>query len=125
MLNIGDKVYYFEIRLDFMKDAVTTKEKEFTVIGTNEIKFVMNDVSFTRIQYKDEKYAIDTPFKATRISRWNTKPYWDEVKGYIYTDNESKLIAHKAIRKELEKYLYENFGRYCIGIDLLKKFDEQ
>jgi hypothetical protein len=123
-VKIGDTVYRFGITLDFLKNAVTTTESEFIVLGINEQRLVINDISFTRLQYKNETYAIDTPFKIAKISRWNTKPYWDEIRGYIYTDNKSKTIARKAIKKALKEYLYENYGRYCKGIDLLEKLEE-
>jgi hypothetical protein len=123
-MNVGDAVYYFQIKLDFLKDTVFTEEAKFTAIGVNEQKFVINDNSFTRVQHKDEKFFIDTPFKVAKVSRWNTKPYWDELRGYIYTDNKSRAIAHRAIKKALEEYLYENYGRYCKGIELLKGIEE-
>lgn len=120
MLSQGDTIYYFEIKIDFLKDKVVAEESMHSVLGTNDDLFVINDRSFTRLQYKNEKFNIYEPFKAAKVSKWCTKPYWDEIRGRIYTDNKSKTIAHKAIKKALEDYLYENYGRYCKGIDLLE-----
>lgn len=122
MVNIGDTIYYFEIKIDFLKDKVATEESSHTVIGTNDTLFVIDDRSFTRLQYKNDQYNIYEPFKAAKVSKWCTKPYWDDIRGRIYTDNKSKAIAHNAIKKALKDYLYENYGRYCKGVDLLETF---
>jgi predicted negative regulator of RcsB-dependent stress response len=125
MVQQGDTVYYFEIKIDFLKDTVTTDEKVHKVLGSNEECFVLDDKRFTRLQYKDEKYGLSEPFKKAQVCKSHFKPYWDYIQGDIYTDNKSKKIAHNAIKKALKEYMYEQYGRYCKGIDLLDALKEE
>lgn len=120
MLNPGDAIYYFEIKIDFLKDNVVTEEKEHRILGINDELLVLDNCSFTRLQHKGDRFYVNEPFKIARVSKWCTKPYWDDIRGHIYTDNNSKKAAHDAIRKALKDYIYENYGRYCKGIDLLE-----
>jgi hypothetical protein len=116
----GDTVYYFEIKLDFLKNQAFQSESIHLVIGVNDTRFVMDDEQFTRVQFKDELHCTNTPFKKARVSKFYLKPYWDEIRGYIYTSNSCKKVAHNAIKKALESFLHENYGRYCGGIKLLE-----
>lgn len=120
MLNIGTDVYCFEIKLDFKKDTVTTQDKGFKIIGTNEECFVINDQRFTTLSYKISKYSIYTDFRKVSVHHFNCLSYYDEVTGTLYTHNPSKKIAFKAIKKSMEKFLYDKYGKYCQGVSLLK-----
>jgi hypothetical protein len=116
----GDTIYYFEIKLDFLKNQAFQSESVHTVLGVNEQRFVIDDSLFTRVQFKDEQRPMYGILKKAQVSKFHLKPYWDELKGYMYTTNSSKKVAHNAIKKALESFLYENYGRYCGGIKLLE-----
>jgi len=120
MFNQGDTIYYFEIKIDFLKNKALTAESTNHVIASNDELFVIDDKTFTRLQYKETKYSSYDPFKVAKVSKFYLNPYFDEIRGRIYTDNKSRRIAHNAIKKALTDYMYENYGRYCKGIDLLE-----
>jgi hypothetical protein len=124
MLNPGDKVYRFEIRLDFLKDAVTTEENEYEVLATNEDFFVINDRNFKTLRYKIDIYGTIENFKKPSAFSSYFKSYYDYVLGYIYTDNKSKAIAHRQIKKAMSDYMEEKYGRFCKGIEMLKTLEE-
>lgn len=119
MLPIKTPVYYFEIMLDFKTNKVETKKESYSVIGTNDDYFAINDRHFSTLQYKPKKYGLATNFRKVETHHSKMDPYWDYIQGHIYTHNSSENIAQRAIKKAVEKFLYEKFGRYCKGIDLL------
>lgn len=119
MLPIKYPVYSFSIKIDFKDNKVSTEEKTYEVVGTNEEYFVINDHYFTTLCYKPSEYNTRENFRKVHVHHFNCLQYWDYVEGQIYTHNSSKKIAQKAIKKALEKFLYDKYGRYCLGIDLL------
>jgi len=118
-------IYMFEIKIDFLKDEVTKKQEEYKVLDTNEDCFVINDLRFTTFQYKNETYKIYCVLKKTAVSQFLVKPYYDYIHGILYTDNKSAAIAYRNIKKDMETWMYEKWGRYCKGIDLLKQLDKE
>jgi hypothetical protein len=123
MLQQGDIIYRFEIKIDFKKNIISTDSKELKVLDSNEKIFVLKDSQFTRIQYKIEKNPLNSCFKKVTIHRFDFQPYYDELNGFMFTQYPSKKIAYKAIKRELRKWMYEKYGKYCKGVDLLNTID--
>jgi hypothetical protein len=107
-----------------MHDTVVASDDIFHVLGVNKDRFVIDDDKFTTLQFKDEKYTTYTPFEKAKVYKFNCRPYWDDLRGYMYTVK-SRPTAHKAIKKALSEYMHEEYGRYCKGIDLLEKLGEK
>lgn len=119
MLQAGEKIYYYKIELDFAKDNSNQKVEELEVIGANEEYFVLNDYFFTKLYQKSGKYNTSyCVFNKPSVSHFKMFSY-DEVKGYFYTKESNEKKALKKLKAEIEKFLYEKFGKYCKGVDLL------
>lgn len=121
---IGDKIFYFEIKIDFKKYVIETKNEESSVIGANERLFVINDYSFTKLNQKMEKdYSCYTNLNKPIASEFKCGSLYDEIRSCIYTDINNSTKAYKTLKKKLEDYIYEKHGRYSKGIDILNNFE--
>jgi len=119
-----DKVYYYEIKIDFHKYKLEQKCEEYTVLGVNDLNLVINDREFTAIKRK-KRYRGDkeTLFNETVVYDSKFGMYWDEIVAYLYTSTTSKKIAYRRLKKALEKFIYDKHGRYCNAIAFLDKIE--
>lgn len=119
-LKIGDKVYTYEIELDFEKDKIKISKYENHVIGINEYRLCIDNKTFTSIkyrkQYKDDK---DKLFGDVIIVDFTKFINFDCIIGTLYTTQADEKIAYKKVKDELEEYIYKNFGRYSKATKLL------
>lgn len=121
ILNKGEAIYHYEIKLDFIKNKAETKEETYSVLDSNIKRLVINDEKFTRLQYENNKnYNMDTPFNVPQAYKVECRPSFDYVYGYIYTTSDNKKKCFADVKKKIEEYLYDKYGRYCNGIELLK-----
>lgn len=51
-MKVKDKVYHYEVKLDFLKDKVEQKVEEHKIIGVNAGYIAINDDCFTSIKTK-------------------------------------------------------------------------
>ncbi len=126
-LNVGDKVYVYEIKLDFKENRVEQTKLEHNIIGVNKERVCIDNCYFTSIKTKkDYRGDTDTLFNQIGIidtSKWGWCDYADYISGTLYTTNSSNKVAYKRIKKELEKYINEKISRYGVAIELLEKID--
>jgi hypothetical protein len=120
-VKVKDKVYFFEIKLDFKNDSVEQTKKEYEVIGINESYMCINDHCFNSLKIKKSYRSDKEDFNVVRIHEMNFSSYWDYIRGYLYTASPSEKIAYRRIKKALEKFIYEKHGRYCNAISFLDK----
>jgi hypothetical protein len=120
-MKVKDKVYYFSIKLDFLKNCVDQYKKDYTVIGANSEYVCIDTDDFKSLKtkgiYRGDKADFNEVF--TWESHWSNS--WDYISGTLYTASPSEKIAYRRIKKALEKYIYEKHGRYCNAIDFLDK----
>lgn len=50
-MKIGDKVFVYEVELNFTKNLVEQRKNQHTVIGINKYRFCIDDMQFTSIQH--------------------------------------------------------------------------
>ncbi|SHJ53365.1 hypothetical protein SAMN02745163_02084 [Clostridium cavendishii DSM 21758] len=125
----GDLMYYFNIELD-ETGLVKTIVKTYPIIATKE-KFednqimVIDNLNYTTLQTKDEKYSTHTIFNKVRCYEMNyhSRGLKDSVTGYLYTTNSNKKVAITKIKKAMEKYLKDKYGKYGNFIELLNKIE--
>jgi N-acetylneuraminic acid mutarotase len=121
-MKIGDKIYEFEIILDFKKNEVRQKKEEHSIIGINKDRLVMNDEQFTTLELKKTRYNDhQTIIRTVGVYHSNFSIYYDEVKAYFHTTNPSEKIAKKIMKKKIESFMWEKFGRYTAQTHLLDK----
>jgi hypothetical protein len=123
-MKVKDRVYYYTIKLDFMKDKVIQGVEESKVLGVNSSKLVLDDSDFTVIKYK-KLYRSDNEklFNEVGVFDSHFSTFTDYIFGYLHTSSSSKKIAYKRIKKALEKFIYEKHGRYCNAITMLDKIE--
>lgn len=117
-----DKVFYYSIKIDFSKQKLEQEQKQYTVLGVNSTKLVIDDEAFTSLKHKKSYRGDDRElFNQVETCSSNFMPYWDYIQADLYTASSSKKIAYKRLKKALEKYIYEKHGRYCNAISYLDK----
>jgi hypothetical protein len=122
-MKVGDKVYYFEIKLDFKNDCVNQSKQEFNVAGVNEEYVCIDNYNFTSIQLK-KRYSSDKEKELfNNANAWEMRfsTYWDYIQGFLYTTCSSEKVAYKKVKKALEEFIFEKHGRYCNAISFLDK----
>jgi len=107
--------------MDFIKNSVEQTKEEYTVIGANNHYLCIDDSCFTSLKikgyYRGDKEEFNTVI--TYHSNWETS--WDYIRANLYTATSSEKIAYKRMKKALEKFIYEKYGRYCNAISFLDK----
>jgi hypothetical protein len=121
-MHIGDKVYKFDIVLDFLKNEVSQERKEHSIIGINDERLVINDRQFTTLELKKTRYN-DHKTIIRKVYVWHSHygNYWDSVKAVFYTTNNSEKIAKKTMKKQIEKFMYEKFGKYAMQTSMIDR----
>lgn len=120
---VGDKIYSYEIILDFRKDCSSKVKNEYKVLGINEKRLVLDDNYFTKLDLKKESYNSNQILNRSSSWHYNFSKYKDEVLTQIYTtDNNSKRV-YKKLKVDTGNFLYEKFGKYCKGTDLLENLN--
>lgn len=119
-MNIGDTIYQYKINLK-ISGQVEKYKTENKVIGLNDNYFCIDTLHFQTLQFKNEKYATCTPFDVVKVyeSKWSSRYLEDEINGYIYTTESDEKKIYKRIKKEIEKYLKKEYGKYGLFIGLL------
>jgi hypothetical protein len=46
--------------------------------------------------------------------------YWDKVDAVFYTTNNSEKIAKKTMKKQIEKFMFEKFGKYAMQTSMIE-----
>jgi hypothetical protein len=120
-MHIGDKIYKFEITLDFLKSEVNQNRTENSVIGINDERLVMNDKQFTTLELKKTRYN-DHQTIIRKVCVWHSHygTYWDKVDAVFYTTNNSEKIAKKTMKKQIEKFMFEKFGKYAMQTSMIE-----
>lgn len=119
-MQIGDKVYVYEIKLDFNKNKVEQLCNCHQIIGVNKYKFVIDDLSFTAMNrekaYKDDRVLNQVLF--VDFTDWKDFGY---LTGILRTMESNKKVAYKKVKRELEKYINKKLIRYGGATQLLNE----
>lgn len=118
-MKIGDKIYHYRIKLDFLKDNVEQSIGEHTIIGANNHRICINDEVFTSLKIKGYYRGDKEEFNSVSTYESKYGGYWDYIQSELYTATPSKKIAYRRMKKSLEKFIYEKHGRYCNAITFL------
>lgn len=123
-MKVKDKVYYYEIEINFNKNEVKQTDKEYTVIGVNDSRLCIDDSCFKSIKYK-KSYRGDSEklFNEVCVIDWSNDRYFNFIRGYLYTSTTSKKIAYKRVKRGLEKHIGERYGKYCNAAELLNSIN--
>lgn len=122
MLEIGQEIYKYKITLDFKKNEVSRDIGSNKIIGLNQHKLCLDDYSFTRVDLKKESYNSNYVLENATCHHCKLSNYYDEITGTIYSSKKDEKKQYLKIKKALEKFIQEKFGRYA-GTDLLDKLD--
>jgi hypothetical protein len=120
-LKVKDKVYHYKIKMDFIKNSVEQEKKEYTVIGANNHYLCIDDSCFTSLKIKGYYRGDEEEFNIVSTFHSNYGSSCDYIQADLYTATSSEKIAYKRMKKALEKFIYEKYGRYCNAIDFLDK----
>lgn len=117
-MTLGDKIYHYEVKIDFVKQTVNQTKRDHTLIGLNKDYGVFDDYSFTKARLtKKGGYKSDVVFDEPRAYEFKIYSY-NEVTGYIYSTIENDKKMYSKIKKQLEKFIDEKYGCYCNGRNL-------
>lgn len=119
-MQVGDKVYVYEVKLEFSKNKVEQIESQYNIIGINEYYLCIDDNRFSSIKRR-KQYSGDTDKLFNQISIIDMTGFstLDYITGVLRTTQNSKVHAYKRIKKELEKYINKKLSRYGGAIKLL------
>lgn len=124
-MQIGDKVYYYRIELD-VNGKVKKEKEENKTLGINDKYLCLDDRIFTTLQLESNKsYNIYSVFDIPKVyeNKWNCRSLTDNINGYLYTAEADETKAYKRIKKEIERYLKKEYGKYGNYIQLLDKIE--
>jgi hypothetical protein len=122
-MNAGDTIYYFKIIVDFLKNEARTEIEEYKILGINDKHLVLDDYSFTCLDLKKESCNIHAVLNTPSSYHFKLLEYHDEIQTSLYTLGKNRKRAFSKIKKATEKYIYEKFGRYCNGIEILNDLE--
>lgn len=113
-MKVKDKVYKFEIEIDFVKSEVRYNRKECEVIGINKDRLVLNDEYFTSMELLKNRYNSHRDILKT-VHIYHSKftfTQHDQLEVSYFSPNNSEKIAKRVMKKQILNYMYEKFGRY-------------
>lgn len=122
MLEIGQEIYKYKITLDFIKNEVSKDIESNKVIGLNQYRLCLDDYSFTRIDLEKKSYNSNCVLENAACNHCKLSNYYDEITGTIYSSKKDEKKQYLKIKKALEKYIQQKFGRY-VASDLLDKLE--
>lgn len=128
-VNKGDKIFKFSIELK--GNGIIQKDlKAYEVLGSKESDLyeeliVLDDDSYTTLQTKEEKYRMHSLYgKAICYEmKWNCSSLIDYITGQLYTNNPNEKVAYKSIKKAMNKFINDKYGKYGNYINLLEKIE--
>ena len=121
-MQVGDKIYVYEIKLDFNNSKTEQICNIHKIIGVNEQKLVIDDYHFTVIKHKKaysgdkEKLLNDVLF--VDFTDWE---YFGYLTGILRTTESDGKLGYRKVKKELGKYITKKLSRYGGAIELLDK----
>jgi hypothetical protein len=131
VVNKGDLIHYFNIKI-YESGKVKKENKSYSVVACKENEsygelIVIDSYAYTIIQTKKEKYTSNQILNESSCYEMRIGIKYDNyINGYLYTTNPSQKIATKRIKKELEKFINEKYGRYSnykIKLDEIQEND--
>lgn len=121
-MKVNDKVYRYEIKLNFKDDSVEQEKTENKIIGINENYLCVDSFMFMTIKYKAVyKGDNDTLFNEVNIVDYTDNNYLNYLYGYVYTTVTDEKLAYAVIKKALEKHINKKLGKYSKVAILLDK----
>ncbi|MGN2336836.1 hypothetical protein ACTFIN_01750 [Clostridium cagae] len=136
MIKIGDTLRMYSIELNIDGDVKKEKEeypvvaaKEYTTYKRNKRLtgqyIVISDDSYAVLQTIDQEYSIHSILNKVNVyeRKWNTKSFKDYISANVTTNETDDKKVYKKLKKEIEKYLQSNYGRYGNYIDLLNNIE--
>jgi hypothetical protein len=123
VLEIGQEIYEYRIKLDFIENEATKKVMTSKIIGLNEKVFCIDDEDFSRISIKKDPYKLNPSLSIPNCYHFKSEICQrDRLEGYIFTASKMKKKQFLRVKKCLEAYIDKNFSRY-IKTDLLDKLE--
>ena len=128
-VNKGDKVFYFAIKLN--EDGTIEKIKEeYEVLASKENNLykeliVLDDDRFTILQTKEDRYRMNELYgkPCCREMKWSISTMIDYIEGSLYTNDSNEKAAYRNIKKIMNKFINEKYGKYGNYINLLEKIE--
>lgn len=134
LVKVGDVINKYEIELNI--DGQVKKEKRnYPVVACKEYKdyskkkdgqyIVIDTVDYTVLQTIDKEYSSNSTLEKAHVweMKWSSRILKDYVHATIYTTEANEKKVYKKLKKEIEKYLQKNYGRYGNYIELLNKIE--
>ena len=133
-INVGDKINYYILELN-IDGNVKKKNEGYPVVAVKKCEeysnkkegqyIVIETCSYKIIQTIYEKYSSHTTLEKASVyeQKWHTDVLKDYIQASIYTAETDDKKVYKKLKKEIEKYLNKNYGRYGNYIDLLDKIE--
>lgn len=118
-----DKVYEYEIKIDFLKDEVKQTKEEHSIIGANKNYICLDTLNFKSLKIKPS-YSGDTiDFEAVNTFESKYSNMWDYMMATLFTSEPDEKIVYKKMKDALENFIYEKHGRYCNAATFLDKIN--
>jgi hypothetical protein len=121
MLEIGQEVYMYKIKLDFKDDTVSKVNEKNKIIGLNKSMFCLDDYNFTKVDLNKESYNINPLLDRPNCYHFKGT-FYDEITGTLFTTKKDDKKQYLKVKKALGKYIQDKFGKYS-GSNLLDKLE--
>ncbi|NFG37511.1 hypothetical protein [Clostridium botulinum] len=134
MIKVGDTLRMYSIELNIDGDVKKEKE-EYPVVAAKEYTdyskkkkgqyIVLDDDSYAILQTIDQKYSIHSILNKVNVyeRKWCIRSLKDYISANVTTSETDDKKVYKKLKKEIEKYLQSNYGRYGNYIDLLNNIE--
>jgi hypothetical protein len=133
---LGDSIRIYSIELN-VDGKVEKKVIEYPVVACKEYNdysknakrqgqyVVLDTNNYKVLQTLDEEYATNSILEKAHVweMKWSSRTFKDYVNASIYTTEIDEKKAYKKLKKEIEKYLKKEYGRYGNYLDLLSKIE--
>jgi len=125
-MQIGDKIYLREIRLNFGKaESVELKDEASEILGINGNYICLNNFQFTSIKhaalYDGDR---DELVNEVRIYDWSNDSMFNCIMATMHTTNPDKSNSIKELKTALKSHMSKRYGKYGVASNLIDSISE-
>jgi hypothetical protein len=120
-MKTGDKVFYYEIEIDFMGNNVKQAKEEHKIVAVNSHYLCIDNNDFTSIKHtKWYSGDVDTLFNEVRTYEMKYT-FTNKIFAELYTSSSNDKVAYRRMKKQIEKFIDKNYGCYLDFIGYLDR----
>ena len=101
--------------------------KKFTFVYLNPLaKFLITQFGILRKHFtsnRKENYNLNGIINKVSVYHSKLGSWSDEIHSYVYTDESNSKKVYAKLKKGLEKFIYEKFGRYAGATNILNTLE--